>query len=170
MLQFKSFMFATVTKTMMPIAQDRDKAMVQGMSTMMALGALTYILKSYASGKEPEMSPEKLLFEGLDKSGLLGPIMEANNIWEKMGGYGIGRLTGAPIASRYASRSIAESLLGPTLGTINNVGSAVSALNAGEFSDSDKKNVRRLIPFNNLWAINTPMSNMDEQTRAKLGY
>jgi hypothetical protein len=60
-------------------------------------------------------------------------------------------LTGGPPMSRYASRSAAESLLGPTLGigadaSLQAVGGAAS----GEWTASDTTAVRRMTPYQNL--------------------
>jgi hypothetical protein len=70
------------------------------------LGALTYALKQSANGKEVDWSPQKLAIEGIDRSGILGPLMEYNNMAEKASGgmVGLGALLGTGTQSRYASR------------------------------------------------------------------
>ncbi|BBO62455.1 hypothetical protein SMATCC274_17180 [Serratia marcescens] len=53
---------------------------------------MTYALKQPANGKEVEMTPQNLVLEGLYRSGILGPLMEYNNIAEKASGGMVGLL------------------------------------------------------------------------------
>lgn len=169
--QFKSFMFASTTKTLLAGLQRRDAAQFQAVALFIATGALVYILKEYGRGAEPDFSPNNLIVQGIDRSGMLGIIMEANNIFEKVGAPGLGRLAGKAPASRYASRSIPEALFGPTLGTISNVGLALhGAFSENELTDSDKRNLRKLVPYNNLFYIQWLMNSVNENTKANLGY
>jgi hypothetical protein len=170
-LQFKSFMFASTLKTLMTGLQIRDAAQLQGLAAMISLGSLTYVLKTLESGREPDYSPENLLVQGIDRSGVLGVFMEINNIYEKIGGYGIGKLSGTQSASRYGSRSLDEALLGPSLGTISNLGRAhFNIMSEDNMSDSDRRNIRKLIPFNNLTGISTLARSIDDGVAKKLGY
>lgn len=170
-LQFKSFMFASTNKTLMAGLQRRDRSQMEALATFIALGALTYIIKEKERGAEPDYNPANLIVQGIDRSGVLGVFMEANNVFEKVGGKGIGRLAGQPPASRYYSRSLDEALLGPSLGTISNIGrAAYSGFSDEDLTKSDKRNLRKLVPFNNLFYLRWLAQNVDSGTRAEFGY
>ncbi len=47
-------------------------------------------LKKHRKGKMLDWSPEKLVLEGIDRSGILGPLMEYNNMAEKATGGAVG--------------------------------------------------------------------------------
>ena len=172
-LQFKSFVFASTTKTLMTGLQRADKEVLQGVTSFIALGALTYIIKTLQAGKEPDYSVNNLIVQGIDRSGFLGIIMEANNIAEKVGLPGVGRLAGQAPASRYYSRSLPEALFGPTIGTVSNIGQAVYATSPftdGQLTDSDVRNLRKLIPYNNLFYLQNVMSAAGADTAKQFGY
>lgn len=170
-LQFKSFMFATLNKTTLPLLQRRDWAALQGVVTMIGLGSLTYLLKSAVSGKEPDYDPRNLLVQGFDNSGILTIFGEVNNIAEKVGIPGLHQWAGAAPASRYASRSVGEAIVGPTLGTITNVGMAIRGIaDSGELTDSDRTQIRKLIPYNNLFYLRWLLQQADDETQKNLGY
>lgn len=169
--QFKSFIFATNTKTVMPYLQRKDAAVVQGLAFMVGLGMLTDVLKKMEKGEKPTYaSPAELVLRGADRSGILHVIMEANNIYEKVNGFGLNRMVGAPPSTRYASRSIPEALLGPTLGTIGSTGQALHAMASGEMSQADRNNIRRLAYFNNVFYIRWLMNLAGEDVRKATGY
>lgn len=172
MLQFKSFMFAATNKTLLTSLQRRDAAVLQGVTTMIALGMATDYIKAIIAGREAELEPGKLLINGIDRSGVAGVFMEVNNIADKVG-FGVRSMSGLGAPSRYYSRTLPEAILGPTLGTMVNVSQAASAISPfteGEFTESDAKNVRRLVPFNNLFYLQWLMSTADADTRKGLGY
>lgn len=170
-MQFKNFMFASLNKTLFTSLQRRDMAALQGAITMIGMGSLAYIATSYSYGKEPDLTPENLVIQGLDRSGLMSIFGEINNTAERVGFPGIHRFAGAPQSSRYAAKSIPEAVLGPSVGTIANIGLGIHAFaQEGELSDSDRKQIRKLVPWNNWAAMMWIMQTADEDTRRKLGY
>lgn len=172
LLQFKSFLFAATNKTLITSLQRRDMAVLQGMSMMIGLGMLSYVVKAKLAGYEVDTSPEKLIIEGIDRSGVLGILMEASNTLDSAG-LGVQSALGTGLPSRYASRTAVESLAGPTFGTAANMfmaGRALSPFTDDKLTDADRKNIRKLIPFNNLFYIQALMAKADKDTRARLGY
>lgn len=171
MLQFKSFIFASTSKTLLAGLQRGDRAQIESLSAFIAMGAMTYVLRSYGSGREPDLSPENLIFQGIDRSGILGVFMEVNNIYERLGGAGISRAFGGQQSSKFASRSIADSIFGPSLGTVGNLGMTIrNLLDNKELNDTERRNLRKLAPFNNLFYLQWLMSQADKNTRTTLGY
>lgn len=79
-------------------------------------------------------------------------------------------MTGGPPMSRYASRSVAESLLGPTLGTGADAAlQAVGGAASGEWTASDTAAVRRMIPFQNLFTIRRLFDEAEHGLNQSLG-
>lgn len=153
-LQFKSFVFASQTRTFMNALQRGDGAQLAMVNAMIAFGALSYIAREYSKGKDPDFSTNNLIMQGIDRSGLLHVISEVNNISHKVAGPSIQRMLGLPGAGRYQSRSVAESFLGPSLGTVANLSEALYALNQdGDMTDAQKNAVMRMVPLNNLFYL-----------------
>lgn len=160
--QFRSFSMASTQRVMISGLQRRDMATLNGMALMTALGMLTYFAKQQMAGqgdKLPGVSTPgevaKWVAEGLDRGGLTGWLFDANNMIEKMtsGAVGMSRLTGQPTMSRYASRGVLSAILGPTAGFVEDLASATQSLGRGDWSASDSRAVRRMIPLQNLIGI-----------------
>jgi hypothetical protein len=148
--QFKTFLMAANQRVMLSGLQQADMAVLNGVLFSITAGMAVYVFKEWDRGVEPDLSLEKLLVEGIDRSGLIPVLMEANNMAEKMGVAGLSRLAGASPASRFAARTMTSSLVGPTGGLIENAAVSTRALATGEINESDVRAMRRLIPFNNL--------------------
>lgn len=153
--QFKSFTFAATQQVLIAGLQQKDAAALQGVITSITMGAMVYYLKTIGAGKEPSDDPRVWLAEGVDRSGIMGILMEANNISEKVtrGRVGINALTGGEIMSRYASRNISGTLLGPTLGTIEDAAKITGAIATGDISESDVRAFRRMTPYQNVFYL-----------------
>lgn len=169
-LQFKSFLFASHQRMLMRGLQQADMATMSGLLMSMSLGMMVAAVKKLErdvsseftgrpSNQEEleEWSAGKWFAEGLDRSGTLSLVLEANNIWEKAGGYGVTQALGQPPASRFASRNVHGALLGPTIGTIADtssfVGTLSSPLTGRDVTESDIYSIRRIIPYQNLIGI-----------------
>lgn len=164
--QFKSFTFSAMSRQLIRGLQERDAAVAQSVVLGTSLGMLSYYLKTKAAGKEPSSEPQKWVIEGLDRSGILGWVMEANNMVEKVSQnrVGLNPALGVDPAGRYVSRSPLEAMLGPSTGLVNdawNVAGATSSAvvpdASGEtkpMSRADIHKARRLIPFQNTFYLN----------------
>ena len=152
--QFKSFGIASIQKTTLSGLQQRDAATLNGTLLMLALGALTYKLKMDAAGKETSDNPAVWAVEAFDRSGLVGWLMEVNNASEKItrGTVGLSAFTGEQV-SRYASRNATASLLGPSLGTVQDILDVTGSTVSGDFQKSDARKLRQLIPGQNLFYL-----------------
>ncbi|ECE0985368.1 hypothetical protein FOK42_12830, partial [Salmonella enterica] len=138
-----------------------------GTAFQIGLGALTYALKQSANGKEVDWSPQKLVIEGIDRSGILGPLMEYNNMAEKASGgmVGLGALLGTGTQSRYASRGFIGSALGPTFGLLDTITDVTAGVLNGDAGDRVLHNVRTLLPGNNLFWIAPLINQVDPGMR-----
>lgn len=154
-LQFRSFMMSSTQRTLLASAQGQEANMLGGMLTMISLGAMVYAFKQWDAGREVSNDPAVWVAEGIDRSGALGIIMEVSNTAEKISGnrFGLRGLMGiAEPASRFASRSEYEAMMGPTYGsTLPGILRLVQAgLDEHEWKESDTSALRRMIPFQNL--------------------
>ncbi|HBX5316948.1 TPA: hypothetical protein ACS29X_000685 [Klebsiella oxytoca] len=158
--QFRSFTTASYNRATIGGLSEGTAQFYYGTAFQIALGALTYALKQAANGKEVDWSPQKLAIEGIDRSGILGPLMEYNNMAEKAtgGAFGLGSLLGTGTQSRYASRGFIGSALGPTFGLLDTVTDVTAGVLNGDAGDRVLHSVRTLLPGNNLFWI-APMIN-----------
>ena len=166
-MQFKSFMMSATQRVTIAGLQGQDAHFIQGAIFMVGMGAMTYVFKNKEAGREVDLSPQTLIIEGIDRSGMLGILMEANNMAEKIsaGNVGLRALFNVDNpASRYASRSSSEAFLGPTYGSLGDqVFRVVTGLTSGDdFRKSDLRNVRRLIPFQNLTGFRVGVDKIEE--------
>src|SRR6185369_1976520 len=113
-------------------------------------------LNPAAERKELPDSVTQWVKEGVDRAGLTGWLFDAHNILEKVtrGTVGVSQLTGGPPMSRYAARGVLESVLGPTIGfgeaAMEAFGKgAAAAVGDYEWTDADRRAVRRMVPFQN---------------------
>jgi len=166
--QFRSFM-AQSNETLvfsggqrMLAARDMNVAITFVGLTFM--GVLVYSLKEALLGRDAlgDMTDEKmrvLLFNGLDRSGALAVPMEMNNITHSwLGGGGpINKAFGvSEEAGRYRERGMWGTLAAP-LSAADDLYQGLGAfVNRGldpdnELFKSDRKRLRRAIPYQNLW-------------------
>ena len=165
--QFKSFATASYNRATLGGLQEGTGQFYYGTAFQIGLGALTYALKQSANGKEVDWSPQKLVIEGIDRSGILGPLMEYNNMAEKASGgmVGLGALLGTGTQSRYASRGFIGSALGPTFGLLDTITDVTAGVLNGDAGDRVLHNVRTLLPGNNLFWIAPLINQVDPGMR-----
>ncbi|HFE6695568.1 TPA: hypothetical protein ACF91M_002991 [Salmonella enterica subsp. enterica serovar Newport] len=161
--QFKSFATASYNRATLGGLQEGTGQFYYGTAFQIALGALTYALKQAANGKEVDWTPQKLVIEGIDRSGILGPLMEYNNMAEKATGgmVGLGALLGTGTQSRYASRGFIGSALGPTFGLLDTITDVTAGVLNGDAGDRVLHNVCTLLPGNNLFWIAPLINQVD---------
>lgn len=155
LLQFRSFMLSSTQRTLLAAGQGQEANLLGGMLTMISLGAFTYAFKQWDAGRPISDDPMVWVTEGIDRSGALGILMETSNTLEKISGNRVGLrglLGVAEPASRFASRSEYEAMLGPTYGsTMPLILRAMTAgLDEHEWKESDTRALRRLLPYQNL--------------------
>lgn len=156
LLQFKSFTAAATTRIMLANLQRRDAEVLSGLVSSLAFGMLSYKLASIASGEPTSDRPQDWIKEAMSRGNVLGWLEEANTMASKVtrGGVDIYRLIGAdkPL-SKFASQSIGEQLMGPTMGKIDALAKVISAASAGDMTASDTHALRRVIATNNLFYL-----------------
>ena len=153
--QFRSFILSATQRVLVAGVQGQDHNAMGGMISLVGMGMFSYYLKQNIAGRETSDDPAEWILEGIDRSGATGILAEIHNTVEKVSGNSVGlrSLLGisAP-ASRFVSRSMAESLLGPTFGSL--LSTTVAASNAltssDPMTDADIRALRRLLILQNL--------------------
>ncbi|MGR7185292.1 transglycosylase SLT domain-containing protein [Klebsiella aerogenes] len=165
--QFKSFATASYNRATLGGLQEGTAQFYYGTAFQISLGSLTYALKQAANGREVDLTPQKMVLEGIDRSGILGPLMEYNNMAEKASGgmIGLGPLLGTGTQSRYASRGFIGSALGPTFGLLDTVTDVTAGVLNGDAGDRVLHSVRTLLPGNNLFWIAPLINQVDPGMR-----
>lgn len=167
--QFKSFGISSMQKTMLAGLQQRDAATLNGVLLSLGLGAVTYWAKMATTGHETSDDPAQWAVEALDKSGLVGWLMDANNIAEKAtrGRVGFSALTGKPV-SRYASRNVTGAFLGPSADAVADIFQVSGSIFAGDTTQADVHKLRKLLPANNLFYIRSLFDRVEKATNSAL--
>lgn len=157
--QFRSFILSATQRVFIAGVQNQDHNTMGGIISLVGMGAFSYVIKQQLAGREVSEDPAVWITEGIDRSGVLGIVGEINNTIEKISSNSVGlrSLLGISAqASRLVSVSVAESMLGPSLGSL--LSTTVAASNAlsssGPMTDSDIRTLRRLIPLQNLSGVN----------------
>jgi hypothetical protein len=159
--QFKSFVFGATQQVLVSGLQQKDMAVLNGLISAVGLGMMTYYFKAKLSGKKVSKNPEVWLAEGLDRSGYFAILADYSHIADKVG-LGASSLLGIGELSRYQSRNIGSSLLGPSVGLLGDAAISIGALKSGEISEADAKAIRRMIPLNNTLILTRAMDNFEK--------
>ena len=170
--QFKSFQFASMQRTTIPLMQERDLNTLQAITTMIGLGMFVYYVKESSAGRKVSDDWEDWLVEGMDRSGVFAWLFDANNIVEKAtrGGVGVSALMGKRPMSRYASRNIMAAALGPTFGLVQTGASLAGAVGGEEpWTEQDTRALRRLLPYQNLFYLRHLLNEAEKGINSTLG-
>lgn len=152
--QFKSFQVSAAQRILLSGIQQRDADVLAGLITSMGLGALTYWAKTVAAGREVSDDPMVWATNAVDWSGATGWFMEVNGLVEKAtrGRIGASALSGEQM-SRFQSRNVLGSFLGPSTGAVSDIFQVSGSIFAGDTTKSDLRNATHLLPFRNLFYV-----------------
>lgn len=165
MFQFKTFASAAHHKILLADLQHGDLQALNGFLLSVALGSATYGLKQYVSDRPISSDPEKIIVESLDRSGAFGYFWDLNNMIEKgtRGNFGVNSLLGAPPMSRYASRNVVGAMLGPSLGTVEDLIQITGGAASGEFSKKELRQLRKMLPGQNLFYMRRLLNELEKE-------
>jgi hypothetical protein len=165
--QFKSFVMSSQQNILLPAAQmpngKGELLALIGMSSSM--GVLAYTVKQLASGKEVETDPNKLLVEGIDKSGVMSIFMEMNNMSDKItdNKFSLQSALGTSGSSRFGSRNELGALLGPSFGRVQDTIDVVGDVASEDgFKSKDTRKIRKQLPYQNLIGLRLLLNEAEE--------
>lgn len=154
--QFRAFTFSSTQRVLIAGLQGQDNNTLGGFISLVSMGMMSYVFKQKLAGREVSDDIPTLLAEGIDRSGVLGTLGEINNTLEKISGNSLGLrpLTGiSAYASKQVSRTVSESILGPSFGSLlsTTIAASNSITSKEPMTESDVRTLRRLIPLQNLF-------------------
>lgn len=163
--QFKTFGVSSIQRTTLAGLQQRDAATLNGTLLMLGLGALVYGLKETLAGRETSDKPSVWVVEAVDRSGLVGWVMDANNMVEKLtrGKVGASFFTGEQM-TRYASRNVTGAFLGPTPEAVADIFQVSGSMFAGDMKRTDVATGRKFLPGQNLFYLRSLFNRVEQAT------
>lgn len=178
--QFRSFFFSGMQRVVLRGAQQLrqgDMNVVTGMLAATTLGMAVSTFKAWQGGYQMKKTPEQFVLEGVDRAGITGWLFDANNILEKVTRGRVGLTAGVSYLSgddvqplsRFSTRNVWGAVLGPSFGTGEDLFKVIGSASAGEWSQSDTRALRRMIPYQNLWYVKNVFDRMEEGVDASFG-
>ena len=154
--QFQSFLYSSLTKTLVAGLQQRDMAVVTGAMVSVALGTLSYYTASMAIGGKSQARMEtamaegdwgKFVDEGISKSGMLGPLSQVQELLSRLPGTSpYATISGEHLTSRQGS-NVTGLALGPSFGKLETLSKLLS--NIDDPTESTAHDARKLIMLQN---------------------
>jgi len=168
-MQFKSFILSSHHRIILAGLQRHDANFLSGIVGLTGMGMLIYKLKK---GDKTSDDPEVWVREGLDRGGVFGWFMEANNMVSGAtgGAADVFRVIGAekPV-SRYQTRGAFGSLFGPSFGAGQDSYGIIRDIANGEVDASTMHKSRSLLPFQNLFYAKGVLDTAEENISAYFG-
>ncbi len=161
LFQFQSFALSSQNKIMVAGFQNMNLNTAQGLVAMMALGSGVGAVKGTLRGQDvSQWSAEQWVFEGIDRSGMIGALREPFNALRYVGAM-TGITDGVP--SRYAGQGWERAITAPAASIAGRLGrGAYAAINGDVETAAD--NVMKATPFlNNTWHIREVLQKMGEK-------
>ena len=174
-LQFKSFIIGATNRISIPLMQEQGIRPLLEMGLAIGLGTLAMTAKHVATGQDIDWDPELVAKDSLDRSGLVAYTFEMYNMFNKVSGFdpiasAKSTITGdeysSKEASKYRSRDVWGSILGPSAGTVSNLLKGAGA-NAGP--DARVHALRRSMFLQNHWAIRRLATTVEGQIAKAIG-
>jgi hypothetical protein len=182
LLQFKSYEFASHSKVMLRGLQEGKAKFVAGMISMSTLGMLSSALAAWTGGriiwekwKKAAQNPGYLIGEGLDQAGIFALPFDVADTSERVSNtlhYHLNPIKTPVMAVgswaypessqqgkniRYRDENLADVLLGPSIGSLEDLGLATSLgvdkARGKKTSRAQQKAAIRLLPLNNFYGV-----------------
>ena len=166
--QFRSFVFSSTQRVLIAGLQGQDHNALGGAFSLISMGMFVYYIKQLERGQPLSDDPKAWVMEGIDRSGAAGILGEANMMLEKISGNTLGMRPLLDIdapSSKFVAHSISQSILGPTFGSLltDTFKALNSATSEGELTESDIRNIRRMMPYNNLTGFRKAVDALEER-------
>ena len=155
--QFKKFAMAASQRILLRGMQERDADFLFGSILLLGSGMLIDgVYHKYRFNRDYSKVPmaEKIL-NGFDRSGLAGIYADVNKAIETLtdNRFGMSPLLGAQKPYGSSTRWKMGTVFGPSGGQIYNIFDILYDIGGKKYNHHTAKNVRRLIPFQNVWYL-----------------
>lgn len=161
MLQFKSFIAASMNRLVMPLMQETGGRKWAEIGSLLSLGAFTYWLRETLAGREPSQDPAVVLREAVDRSGLAAYGLELYNTANKLMGHPFG-----DVPARYRSRDWVGAIAGPSAGTLSDTS---KVFNVNSSPDTRVHALRKLLPLQNHFLLAKPLTVIEGEAAKAVG-
>ena len=166
--QFKKFGMASTQRMLMRGLQEKDMNQLQGILLLLAAGAAVDAFRQRAFDRDYSKKPfGQKIVDAFDRSGIGGIYSDVNNAIERLGNNQIGLrpLLGAkkPYGTyRDFFNNPVPDILGPTASQIANIADIAWTWGTGKYNHHTARNVRRLLPFQNVWFLDSIFDKMEK--------
>ena len=167
-VQFKKFAMAATQRMLMRGMQEKDLDFLFGSILLMGTGMLVdSVYSTMRFDKDYSKIPLSVkLLNAFDRSGLGGIYVDVNRAVEALtdNRIGIRPLVGArrPYGSSIKSK---VGLIGPSASQIYNIMDIMYDVGGGKYNHYTARNVRRLIPFQNVWYLDWLFDDIEKGLR-----
>ena len=155
--QFKKFAMSSTQRMLMRGMQERDLDFMFGAMLLMGSGMLIdKVYHEFRFNRDYSKVPfNTKLLNAFDRSGLAGIYTDINKAIETLSDnrIGLGPLIGDERPYGSSPRWKAGTIAGPTGGQIYNIFDILYDVGGNQYNHHTAKNVRRLIPFQNVWYL-----------------
>ena len=158
-VQFKKFAMSATNKMMMRGLQERDMNFLGGVLLLMIAGSVVDATRTRAFDRSYSKKPlgDKLT-SAFERSGLGGILSDINNVIERVSNNKVGLRPMMGAGRPYSSYSLKNAMsgfgiLGPTSSQIGTITDMMLDWGKGTHNHYTARNVRRLIPFQNIWYL-----------------
>ena len=170
-VQFKKFAAAATQRMLLRGMQERDASFFGGVLMLLAAGAMVDAIRQRAFNRDYGKKPfGQKIVDAFDRSGIAGIFSDLNNVLERMTDNKIGMRpalgAGKPYSS-WTSKNAMQGfgLFGPTSSQIANISDIMWDWGTGTHNHYTAKNVRRLIPFQNVWYLDSLFDQVEKGLR-----
>lgn len=167
--QFKKFVMASTQRMLMRGMQERDLDFLFGSVLLIGSGMLIDgIYTEFRYGKDySKVSTTDKLINAFDRSGLGGAYVDVNRAIESLtdNRIGIRPLLGAKKPYGTSIKSKVGSVLGPSASQIGNIFDIMYDIGSNKYNHWTARNVRRLIPFQNVWYLDWLFDDIEKGLR-----
>lgn len=143
----KSFAFASTSRMLLSGMQQANGNVLVGVTGAVALGALSAHIKDIIAGREPNRDLRQWVVEGIDRSGVLGMLVDADDLGAKItkGAFpGVLNTLKGEDTRRFQRTDTLEALA-PTVSTIQRARRGIQKT----INDGDPSQLQKILPLNN---------------------
>ena len=153
--QFKKFGVAATQAVLIRGLQEKDANFFVGMMFLVALGGMVDMIRTRSFGKDySKKSRTSQILDALDRSAAIGIFTDINRAIESSTDNRFGLRPALGDKKPYGtSWKYKAGILGPTASQISNIADIMWDTGTGEYNHHTARNVRRLIPFQNVFYL-----------------
>ncbi len=157
--QFRKWTMASMGRVLLQLAQKPAMGeygpMLASVALLTTAGMMSQALRDLAAdGRVENRSARAWIYHGIDRSGLLGIVSEADAMAGMTTGWSVSRLISGELPPRFRERTALDQALGPTAGLIDAGLAAAKTWTDGKVDQRDLWVLRTLMPLRNWFATN----------------